>query len=573
MASSVLRSLILSLALAAGALLAAPAGVVQAQQAKQSSFIIDANTGKALHAQSADELRFPASLTKMMTLYILFGEIEQGRLSYDSKIVFSERATAVAPSKLGLDAGDEIEVIDAIKALVVKSANDVAVAVAETIGGSEAQFARLMTTRAREIGMSSTTFRNASGLPNPVQKTTARDMVTLALRLQDDFPRRYRLFATTSFTFRGKTHKTHNTLMRGFPGMDGVKTGYTRASGFNLVSSVQADGKHIVGAVFGGKTAATRNALMRSLLYTALRKASSEKTRSSSPELIAKARPATKTAVVADAGWTPKTKPVPPVKPAKVAVKAQEKAVPKPPQPTPAERPPQHDPIGAVLAQGDAAGPPASDPAYETAAAAPTSPRLDLHALRAAMTEETESAPPPGAGPVAQAAAAPAPQDIAGLIRNSIVEGTPVDAKPVAEAPAATVARAPSTLDQQAAALTAFATPARADEPQRAAPPPPPSHLKGPMPTRQFTPAPVGVGYEIQIGAYGTVDEAQAKLDTTRTRAVGLLDGHDGVTLPVQREQRQIFRARFVRFDEPAATNACLELRRLAIDCFVMKSE
>src|SRR5262249_36100855 len=161
-------------------------------------------------------------------------------------------------------------------------------------GGSEAQFARLMTERAREIGMSSTTFRNASGLPNPVQKTTARDMVSLAIRLQEDFPQDYGLFATGSFTFRGKTHKTHNTLMRCLPGMDGVKTGYTRASGFNLVSSVHADGKHIVGAVFGGKTAATRNALMRSLLYASLEKASTEKTRS--PQLIAKARPAAKTA-------------------------------------------------------------------------------------------------------------------------------------------------------------------------------------------------------------------------------------------------------------------------------------
>lgn len=553
-----------------GVLLAAPVGVVQAQQAKQASFIIDANTGRVLHAQSADELRFPASLTKMMTLYILFGEIEQGRLAYDSKIVFSERATSVAPSKLGLEAGEEIEVIDAIKALVVKSANDVAVAVAETIGGTEAQFARLMTERARAIGMASTTFRNASGLPSPAQKTTARDMVTLALALQDDFPRHYRLFATTSFTFRGKTHKTHNSLMRGFPGMDGVKTGYTRASGFNLVSSVQADGKHIVGAVFGGKTAATRNALMRSLLYTALPKASSEKTRSTSPQLIAKARPATKTAAVADVGWTPKTKPVPPAKPAKVAVKP----APKPPAPTPAERPPQHDPIGAVLAQGDAAGPSAND-STETAAA-PTSPRLDLHALRAAMTEEAE--PAPGAVAVAATASAAPPQDIAGLIRNSIVEGSPAEAKPVPSSPAVAAAaappvRAPSTLDQQAAALTAFSPPARADEPRRTAPPPPPSHLKGPMPTRQFTAAPVGVGYEIQIGAYGSVDEAQSKLDTTRTRAVGLLDGHEGVTLPVQREQRQIFRARFVRFDEAAATNTCLELRRLAIDCFVMKAD
>ncbi|CAN0460561.1 unnamed protein product, partial [Phaeothamnion confervicola] len=229
LATFVTRSMLLAFAVCAAVL--APVEGLRAEQAKQASIIVDANTGKVLHAQSADEPRFPASLTKMMTLYILFGEIEQGRLSYDSKIKFSERATMVAPSKLGLEAGEEIEVLDAIKALVVKSANDVAVAVAETIAGSEIQFARLMTERAREIGMTSTIFRNASGLPNPAQRTTARDMVTLGLRLQDDFPKHYRLFSTASFTFRGKTHKSHNSLMRGFPGMDGIKTGYTRASG------------------------------------------------------------------------------------------------------------------------------------------------------------------------------------------------------------------------------------------------------------------------------------------------------------------------------------------------------
>lgn len=566
----------LLLAALSAIVLATGAGARAEPAAKQASIVIDANTGKVLHAQAADDQRFPASLTKMMTLYILFGEIEQGRLTYDSRITFSQKATEVAPSKLGLDAGESITVLDAIKALVVKSANDVAVAVAETIGGTEYQFARIMTERARQIGMSSTTFRNASGLPNPSQKTTARDMVTLGIRLQDDFPQHYRLFSTASFTLGGKTYKTHNTLMRGFPGMDGIKTGYTRASGFNLVSSVHAEGKHIVGAVFGGKTAATRNALMRSLLYTSLAKASTDKTRTDGPQLVAKARPAKPPVTAqADAEWAPKTKKSPPEK----APKAPAKVAAQVPPPAPAVRPPKHDPIGAMIAEGDTSGGAAqatADP-QTVAASAPQPPRLDLEALRAAMAEPEATATAPASG-TAQAAPAGAPQDIAGLIRNSIVEGTaPGHAMAVSDTHAP-LARPPSTLDSQASALAAFVTPAQAGVYQgepgtRVAPVAPPSHLKGPMPSAQFRAAPVGVGYEIQIGAYSSAAEAQAKLELVRGRAIGLLDGHGGVTLPVQRDNRQIFRARFVQFDEPAASNACLELRRLAIDCFVMKAD
>lgn len=550
-----------------GAVVLAPGQPARAETAKQASIVVDANTGKVLHAQSADEPRFPASLTKMMTLYILFGEIEQGRLTYDSRITFTEKATKVAPSKLGLKAGDTLTVLDAIKALVVKSANDVAVAVAEAIGGSEYRFARLMTERARQIGMASTTFRNASGLPNPEQKTTARDMVTLGLRLQDDFPQHYRLFSLASFTLGGKTYKTHNTLMLGFPGMDGIKTGYTRVSGFNLVSSVHADGKHIIGAVFGGKTAATRNALMRSLLYTSLAKASTEKTRSSTPQLVAERRPAKPPATAqagddaraSDDAWAAKTlKAPPPQKATKAAKAAPVKVAANAPSPAPAVRPPRHDPIGAMLAAGE--GDTAAEPPQAVAGSALPPPRLDLQALRAAMAEP-EAAPVPVP---AEASSTGASSNIAGLIRHSIVEdAAPAPVATLSERQTAPSARPPSTLDSQARALTAFVTPAEAA-------PASPSHLNGPS---QFQAAPVGAGYAIQIGAYNSAREAQSKLDLVRSRAAGLLDGHGGVTLPVQRDNRQFFRARFVQFDEHAASNTCLELRRLAIDCFVMKAD
>lgn len=259
----------------------------QAAEPRAASVVIDANTGAVLHNKGGDELVYPASLTKMMTLYMTFELIELGRLNYDSRIRMTAEGAAAAPSKLDLEPGEELTVLEAIKALITKSANDVAIALAQHIGGTEANFARLMTRKARELGMPNTTFRNASGLPDPEQTTTARDMVTLGLRLQDDFPRHYRLFATRTFSYRGKTYRNHNTLLARYKGTDGIKTGYTRASGFNLVSSVRRDGKHVVAAVFGGDTARERNAKMQSLLSSALAKASREVTRK--PALVARA--------------------------------------------------------------------------------------------------------------------------------------------------------------------------------------------------------------------------------------------------------------------------------------------
>ena len=264
---------------------------------RHAVLVIDANTGRVLYQVSADDPRFPASLAKLMTLYLLFEAIEQGRLSYRTKIRFSANAASAAPSRLDVEEGAEIELIDAIKALVTKSANDVAVAVAEHIAGSEARFAQLMTQKARQLGMTATQFRNASGLPEPEQVSTARDMITLALRLHDDFPQHYPLFATRTFTHNGETYRNHNTLLFSYQGTEGLKTGYTRASGFNVVTSVRRGRKHVVGAVFGGATAATRNATMRTYLNMALMKASNERTRRPAPRLVAQAGPAPKVAL------------------------------------------------------------------------------------------------------------------------------------------------------------------------------------------------------------------------------------------------------------------------------------
>ncbi len=266
--------------------------VAASESPRHAAMIIDANSGKVLHDANADEPRSPASLTKLMTLYLAFEAIDQGLLTLDSRLTVSMAAASVAPSKLELEPGETIELADAIKALVTKSANDMAVAIAEKISGNERAFAELMTTRARQIGMISTTFRNASGLPDSGQLTTARDMLTLALRIYDDFPDKARVFSLREFTYRGKTYRSHNTLMKSFPGMDGMKTGYTRVSGFNLVASVHRGGKHLVAAVFGGATASSRNAHMRQILTRALDDATIEKTRNAKPKLIASVRPA-----------------------------------------------------------------------------------------------------------------------------------------------------------------------------------------------------------------------------------------------------------------------------------------
>lgn len=233
---------------------------------KYAAIVVDADTGAVVFSRRADSQRYPASLTKMMTLYMLFEQLEKGNLTMASPLSVSKRAAGQSPSKLNLRAGQNIKVRDAILALVVRSANDVAVVVAEAVGGTEAGFAKLMTRKARELGMTKTTFRNASGLPNSRQLTTARDMYTLGLRLIQNYPQFYGFFSTDEFTWAGRTYRTHNKLVGKYKGTDGIKTGYTRASGFNLVASVHRDGRHLIGVVLGGKSSRTRDQHMRDIL-------------------------------------------------------------------------------------------------------------------------------------------------------------------------------------------------------------------------------------------------------------------------------------------------------------------
>lgn len=251
------------------------AGSAHAQITDRGNYaaIVLDTRGQVLHATNADEPRFPASLTKMMTLYMLFEAMRDGRVQPGTRITMTAEAASRPPSKLGLPAGYSLALEDAILAVVTRSANDVAAAIAGHIGGSEERFAQMMTQRARSLGMTRSTFRNASGLPDPDQRTTARDMALLGSRLQADFPQQYAYFSTTSFRWNNRVIHNHNHMLSAYEGMDGIKTGYTRWSGFNIVTSARRDGVRLVGAVMGGGSWVERDRQMAELMDDAFQRA------------------------------------------------------------------------------------------------------------------------------------------------------------------------------------------------------------------------------------------------------------------------------------------------------------
>ena len=246
-------------------LLLAPLSQAQANP-RYAAIVLDADSGEVLHASSADAARYPASLTKMMTLYLLFEAMDKGLMRTDTAMPVSAHAASMPQTNISLKKGERLRVRDAIPALVVRSANDVAVVVAEALGGTESEFARMMTAKARSMKMTSTTFRNASGLPDNAQSSTARDLAILSLRLMKDFPQHYHYFSTASFSFRGKTYYSHNRMVKNYAGVDGMKTGYIRASGFNVATSAVRGERRLIGVVMGGNTAQSRDAQMAKLL-------------------------------------------------------------------------------------------------------------------------------------------------------------------------------------------------------------------------------------------------------------------------------------------------------------------
>ena len=263
------RRALVALAFSVSALLPMMAAPAQAAtEPKYAAIVIDANSGAVLYENRPDSPRYPASITKVMTMYLAFEALSEGKLKLTDSITVSPRAASMAPTKLGLRAGETISVDDALRALAVQSANDMAVAVAEKLGGTEARFAALMTLRGQELGMAHTRFVNASGLPDSRQLTTARDIAILSRAVMRDYPQYYSYFGTQQFAFRGRTMRNHNGLLGKMPGVDGLKTGYTNASGFNLSASAVRNGRRLIAVVMGGSSTAARDANVEDLLLT-----------------------------------------------------------------------------------------------------------------------------------------------------------------------------------------------------------------------------------------------------------------------------------------------------------------
>lgn len=556
---------LLFLALAGGIPVRAAAAVQ-----KHAAFVIDVNSGAVLHNDDGDAIRHPASLTKMMTLYLTFELLQSGRLKMSDMMTISERAASVAPSKLDLKPGDQISVADGIKAIVTKSANDIAVALAEKIGGTEANFVRLMNTRARELGMTKSHFENPSGLPDDNHVSTARDMATLALHLMDDFPGYYTIFATRTFTYRGKSYRNHNTMLNTFAGVDGIKTGYTRASGFNLVTSVHRGGRHLVGVVFGGSTAAARNAEMRVLLTKAFTRASTAKTRK--PMSIARLNGKPKVAA-RPVSRDPQTRDVAVAEPSARPQKSPPQRV----ADTGSREPPiqifkvKHVPLVAKPAAESAdettdtqdTDSPRTGSAVQTANVDNGSDAGFLAAAerlghRAEMLGASDRIPAAEPTPIAKPAAfAPASEPVGVAEPPPMPTASTDRAGPSSESPQRGLP--PSTLNAQAWALTG-----------RSAPPPAPAQYGQRQTTRVSAEA---GGYEVQIGAYGSIADAQRALNSVQDRARRLLAGVPSVTHPGTVNGRQIFRARFAGFNADRAASTCTELRRKGVDCFVMAGQ
>lgn len=266
------------------------AWTLPASAAQYSAIVIDAKTGEMLHAVEPDAVSYPASLTKMMTVFLAFEAIDAGRLTLDDELSVSAFAASQSPTRLGLAPGKMIRLEDAIKALITKSANDIAVVIAEALAGSEAEFATRMTAKARRLGMAQTAFRNASGLPNPDQISTVRDMARLSRALLTQYPHHYHYFSTAAFEFGGHSYHNHNRLLTRYDGVDGIKTGYTHASGFNLAASVERDGRRLIGVVFGGPSAKWRDDRMIALLDSAYRGGVGPSAAPGSTQVAAKAK-------------------------------------------------------------------------------------------------------------------------------------------------------------------------------------------------------------------------------------------------------------------------------------------
>jgi D-alanyl-D-alanine carboxypeptidase len=560
-----------------------------------SSIIVDGNSGATLQANNPDANRHPASLTKIMTLYLLFERLDAGQMKLDTEMEVSEHASEQAPTKLGLKPGQTIKVEDAIKGLVTRSANDAAVVIAETIGGDEDGFAKLMTRKARALGMTKTVYRNASGLPNDAQITTARDQATLGRAIQDRFPRYYRYFSTTSFAYRGQSIRNHNRLLGNVEGVDGIKTGYTRASGFNLVSSMRRGNRHLVGVVLGGRSGGSRDATMRNLLAENLEKAATKRTVAAITERnpadgtvdVAEAETASRPAETAQSGSAlaaaepglaalPTTRSIAPVKPSLMAAAA-------------AALPPAKGEQNKFEQQAK------PEPAPLTSGVIQTPPISAIPGSAEPMKPVKVKTVQVKAGPMKLASAGPS-QPVAAPITNAIparpevAETSSAVVANVAEAKAEAAKEAlRAAMPQQPAGhgtgngvlgvLPASSlAPAHASHAQALAFADPAPRAQ-PLATQQndavkpVAPAVVHTGWIVQVGALESESEAKQRIDLARTKATALLSKADPFTETiVSKDNRTLYRARFAGLDRDSAEAVCKTLKRADISCMTVRN-
>ncbi|MCP3470526.1 serine hydrolase [Bradyrhizobium sp. CCGUVB1N3] len=545
-----------------------------------ASIIVDGNSGATLQSTSPDGLRHPASLTKIMTLYLLFERLESGKMKLDTEMPVSQHAADQDPTKLGLRAGQTIRVEDAIKGLVTRSANDAAVVIAEAIGGDEDGFAQMMTRKARALGMSKTVYRNASGLPNDEQITTARDQATLGRAIQDRFPRYYRYFSTTAFNFRGHTITGHNRLLGSVEGVDGIKTGYTRASGFNLVSSIHRGNRFLVGVVLGGRSGGSRDAIMRNLLAENLEKGAGTRTAAAITE-----RNGADTSVdVADASDTPAR--------AAPQVQAAAASAPEAPAPRPASR-------LAALAAATAAMPPAAKPepkAVESkvepapltngvissqplsiipGSSEPMKPvkvktvQVKAGAVKVASAVPSQPAPPI-TNTISSARAEVAETSGAVVAKADLVNKPDVVAKPeVARSELPPQPPGFGTGNGILGVLPASGAAAPAPAAKLASAEPAPQPIQMSATTK---PVVTHSGWIVQVGALESENEAQQRIEAARSSARGLLSKADPFTEVVAKDNRKLFRARFAGLERDQAEAVCRTLKRADISCITVRN-
>ncbi|VTZ49689.1 Serine-type D-Ala-D-Ala carboxypeptidase [Methylocella tundrae] len=515
-----------------------------------AAIVVDGNSGETLYARNDDEPRHPASITKVMTLYLLFEQLEQGRLRLDSELRVSAHAAAQKPTKLGLRPGRTITVEDAIKAVVTRSANDMAVAIAEAIGGDEDHFAEMMTRKAHELGMNHTRYVNASGLPDDAQITTARDLSILGRAVQERFPRYYHYFSTRAFYYAGATIMNHNHLMDRVEGMDGIKTGYTRASGFNLLTSVKRDGHYIVAVVMGGVSAPSRDRIMADLIDDQIDHGKTVRTASVLSDL--------------------------PPRPQETEAARPDLPTLRAPAPQEAQQRPQQAPKAAL--------------AYvepEATAAANASSKLALSAIAPKPARAIDPIRVASISPEVPVEK-PRPAYVSGAVRQSAAEARPaakdwaakaaaLDGSTIHAAYFAPPSATPSTLrwvtgpapakdrkfekpNDRTAALSVETAPS---EKLKAA-------EKAPEEARR--PAAARTGWMIQIGATDDIAKANALLVKAKADGRKTLSSAQPFTEKVQKGSETLYRARFAGLEADSAELACKTLKRTGFSCFATKN-